>query len=445
MSWPSFLSLPTELHNLILSHLTQACSLYAVSQTCRYLSILVAPYLFNSAVNAKDSYALRWATSVNNTELMTRLLRAGVDVTGREIGNGYSRYRLEEPRGLKYKTALRITLEVGHTDALKILLDHGGAVRSQLLEGSLLLVPVSRGDLPMLEILLEYILSDERSDNGTWVWDDAWDDAVTEAIRSGKIETVEFFLDCGFEFSDPLHQATSEGHIEIARLLLERGVIEDIGGRSLGWDDMTPMDLAAKEGHVHLMELLLGNGAEIDCTSDEGIQPVHRAAESGGDDAVKFLAQNGADVNAPSIDGTTPIHLAARYYQYSTLEVLIDMGGDVNTTDYQGRAALYHAARATEFHEPYNLLTSSPYEVRTYGIDLAWLLLKNGAILDQQDQNGWTAMDVAVQGGRIGMARTLLMARKMEGIEYIADNLEGLYDHFDNMDRDYRWFGSPVV
>jgi ankyrin repeat protein len=121
------------------------------------------------------------------------------------------------------------------------------------------------------------------------------------------------------------------------------------------------------------------------------------------------------------------------------------MGGDVNTTDYQGRAALYHAARATEFHEPYNLLTSSPYEVRTYGIDLAWLLLKNGAILDQQDQNGWTAMDVAVQGGRIGMARTLLMARKMEGIEYIADNLEGLYDHFDNMDRDYRWFGSPVV
>jgi hypothetical protein len=43
------------------------------------------------------------------------------------------------------------------------------------------------------------------------------------------------------------------------------------------------------------------------------------------------------------------------------------------------------------------------------------------------------------------MARTLLMARKMEGIEYIADNLEGLYDHFDNMDRDYRWFGSPVV
>jgi hypothetical protein len=81
MSQSSFLSLPTELHNLILSHLTKASSLHAISQTCRYLSVLVAPYLSISAVKSKNSIALRWATSVNNTELMTRLLHADVIVS----------------------------------------------------------------------------------------------------------------------------------------------------------------------------------------------------------------------------------------------------------------------------------------------------------------------------------------------------------------------------
>ncbi|KAF8535876.1 hypothetical protein BDD12DRAFT_853539 [Trichophaea hybrida] len=84
MSRSSFLSLPTKLRNLILSHLTKASSLHAVSQTCRYLSVLVAPHLFISAVKSKNSIALRWATSVNNTELMTRLLHAGVNVSAKD-------------------------------------------------------------------------------------------------------------------------------------------------------------------------------------------------------------------------------------------------------------------------------------------------------------------------------------------------------------------------
>jgi ankyrin repeat protein len=428
----SFLSLPTELHNLILSHLSEAYNLHAVSRTCRYLSTLVAPYLFSSAVKAKHSHALRWAASVNNVEFMTRLLRAGVDVSATEIRDegGFGRRKLG---GLKYKTALEITLEAGHMEALRVLWDHGDTVRGQLLKGGMLLAPVVRGDLPMLELLLEYIPSGQLDERGNL----AWDHVISVAIGSGKVETVEFFLDRGFRVSDPLHQAASEGHLDIAKLLLERGVIEDIGGRSAWWNHMTAMDLAAKFGQVHLMELVLENGAEVDCTSEEGIKPVHYAAESGGVDAVKFLVQNGVDVNAPSNDGTTPIHEAARYNQYSTLEALIEMGGDVNVPDNDHHAALYHAARASP---ALHILRSEGDDAYTYGVDLAWLLLRNGAVVDQRDLSGLTAKDAAVRGGWIGMAKTLSMASTAGGIENVADSLEELYENLNEMDRDDEWF-----
>jgi ankyrin repeat protein len=436
MSRSPFLSLPTEIHNLIFSYLKKARKLYALSRTCRYFSVLAAPYLFKLAVKKKNAYVLRWAASINNATLMQRLLHAGVDVSATESRSLFDYFGEERAGSREFKTALEITLEAGHIDALKVLLDHGGAVRVQLpiilRTSSLLQSPTTRCDIPMLEMLLEYVPLDQRNDGGYLVWGSV----VSGMVESGKTQIVGFFLDLGWEFdaSTSLHDAASGGHTGVASLLLERGIIEDIDARTKRWDGMSALDLAAKTGKIDLIELLMDKGAKLD-TSEDGITPAHIAAEYGCDDALEFLVHRGVDVNAASDEGTTPIHIATLHYHYSTLELLIRMGGDVNARDSKGHAALYHAAKADDFYGQFYDSPGSPDIARTYGVNLAWLLLRNGAALDQQDNNGWTAMDAAVWGGRIGMARVLLMARKLEGIENFASSLEELYESLEKAHR----------
>jgi len=414
MSRSPFLELPPELHALIFSHLSQARSLYFVSLTSRYLSILAAPHLFKFAITERNAYTLRWAASVNNTSLMTRLLHAGVDASATEVIDGCCMEMRPEMHGLDYRTALDIAVQARNLDALNVLLEHGSAVRARDLARSLTLTIAVYDPLPMLDMLLEYIPPYHRCDGGYLVWGNA----ASTAVGSGKRDVVEFFLDRGVEFSaDPLHIAVSLQRVGIARLLLERDAIADIGARSYKWSDMTALDLAAKDGGVEFISLLLQNGAKVDCASSDGIQAVHRVAECGKDEALETLVRHGADVNAAANNGTTPMHLAARYNWYSTLQALIEMGGDVNATDNDGHAALYHAAKALCSHR-------SGYRGQrgAWGVDLAWLLLRSGARLDN------TIINAATREGRVGMARALRLAKKMQGIENVAASLEELYD-----------------
>jgi ankyrin repeat protein len=50
----------------------------------------------------------------------------------------------------------------------------------------------------------------------------------------------------------PLHMASQEGHLEVARLLLDRGARVDAWDR----DDNTPSSLASQRRHVGISQLL---------------------------------------------------------------------------------------------------------------------------------------------------------------------------------------------
>jgi len=332
------------------------------------------------------------------------------------------------------QTALQIALETGHTEALKVLLDHSSTVTAQLPKDDYLRSPATRGHLRMLEMLLEHIPRDQQLLNGGLL---VWDWMASVAVSAGNVETVQFFLDQGLPFSDPLHDAAHRGRPEVARLLVEGVKQLDISARSEKWNDMTAMDLAAKYGNVNMIEQLLDYGAEVDCVAEDGMQPIHHAAECGEADAVVCLVQKGADVDAKSDYGLTPIHLATCEDNYSALEALIAMGGDVNATDNDGHAALYYTTKAFDLEQPFRTLRYNVAGSR--GVDLAWLLLRNGADPEHKDCIGWTAMDAAVRSGRIGLARTLLMARTIEGIENVPDTLEALYNCLVDMERDDDW------
>jgi ankyrin repeat protein len=86
----------------------------------------------------------------------------------------------------------------------------------------------------------------------------------------------------------PLMLAAINNHLELAKVLIERGA--DVN--KPGW---TPLHYAATRGHREMMRLLLDNEAYIDSESDNGTTPLMMAAYYASPLAVKLLLEEGAD------------------------------------------------------------------------------------------------------------------------------------------------------
>ena len=76
---------------------------------------------------------------------------------------------------------------------------------------------------------------------------------------------------------------------------------------------VTALRFAAQFGHVDLARLLLDRGAKVDAASKDGMTPLMAAAEAGQAEAVALLLARGADANARAgAGGTTNALLLAR-------------------------------------------------------------------------------------------------------------------------------------
>ena len=115
---------------------------------------------------------------------------------------------------------------------------------------------------------------------------------------------------------------------------------------------------------------------------------------SGGDSQAKFLSRTtGADPTIPTTDGTTPLMVAAGLYSHrgsfrrfeargwtddilAAVALCLDLGNDVNAINEVGDTALHGAAYRG-------------------ALDVAQLLIDNGAKLDATDTRGLTPLAVA--------------------------------------------------
>ena len=87
----------------------------------------------------------------------------------------------------------------------------------------------------------------------------------------------------------PLFGASADGHVEVVRLLLEKGAnINTAKVTSSGW---MPLSGASANGHVEVVRLLLEKGADIDTADEDGQTPLSWAAEKGHAAVVTLLQQ----------------------------------------------------------------------------------------------------------------------------------------------------------
>lgn len=150
------------------------------------------------------------------------------------------------------------------------------------------------------------------------------------AVREGNTRKVALLVDhllvvgdvdreytYGGHETNPLIDACSRGHLEVARLLIERGGA-DVNKRV---GRQTPLYVAAKEGHTAIVKLLLKNGAEL--------QP---RTSTRRDSAV-------AELPGGSLFRDTPLHAAIRQHHHDVVTALLGSGASFLSPDYAGDTA----------------------------------------------------------------------------------------------------------
>ncbi|CAL1545329.1 unnamed protein product [Lymnaea stagnalis] len=217
-----------------------------------------------------DSGSLYHAVVENNVDRLIELLEQG--------GNVDEFY--EDTMNISSKSLLHICCGKGHTECLKVLIQHGAQ----------LTVRDKWGQTPLM-----YSVSIQFPE-------------IAKVLLDADAELVK----CQDKFGkSPLHCAVETGSEELVRLLLEYGA--DVNIRC--HEGLTPlMNCCTQDpdgGRTGVMKILLEAGAMFDLTDYRGKRTaLHVAVLSGNAHAVELLIGAGADVN--NIDKTlhTPLTLA---------------------------------------------------------------------------------------------------------------------------------------
>lgn len=95
----------------------------------------------------------------------------------------------------------------------------------------------------------------------------------------------------------PLHLACHQGHLKVARLLLEAWAPVDDRDEAA----TAPLHLAAQKGDIDIIRLLLQCGADKDALDESGWTPVFFASWKGHAAAARMLLQAGANARVNGV------------------------------------------------------------------------------------------------------------------------------------------------
>ncbi|KAI9511648.1 ankyrin repeat-containing domain protein [Russula earlei] len=216
------------------------------------------------------------------------------------------------------------------------------------------------------------------------------------ASYHGHMDTIRFLLQSGAAARSqndmghtPLMMASQNGHRDVVRLLLQNGAVVD----SYDNDGWTPLTSASVNGHLDVVRLLLQNGAGVDFRHnnrhDKRIYytPLHLASARGHLMVAELLIQHGAEVNALGPDGGTPLHLVTDPKTLETAQVLPTSDPDLKPSNRGESTPSSH--RAAEGGH----------------LKILELLLRSGADVNIRKTNDKTAIDLALDSGRLDVVR----------------------------------------
>ena len=147
----------------------------------------------------------------------------------------------------------------------------------------------------------------------------------------------------------PLHYAAFLGLTTVLEfLIIEHS--QDVDYRCTD-DGSTPLHLASGEGHVEVARILIKHRANITVQDKDGLTPLHWASRQGRMELTRLLMEYGADVGIQDKAGLTPLHWAARQGRTDIARFLVDYGMGATIQDQDGSASILALWRDTSAAE----------------------------------------------------------------------------------------------
>ena len=184
-------------------------------------------------------------------------------------------------------TPLYVSCKNGHFDAARLLLDNGAEVDRANKDGATpLFVACCNGHVDAARLLLDKGADASRvTKKGT---------TPLGIARKKGHSSIVALLEEHLESTFALHAAARTGDVDAMTQLLEGEAVVDAKK-----DGATPLFVACEKGHVNAAKLLLDKGAEIgseiDRAKEDGTTTLWIACFEGRVDAARLLLDNGAE------------------------------------------------------------------------------------------------------------------------------------------------------
>ncbi|KAK1786610.1 hypothetical protein P4O66_003053 [Electrophorus voltai] len=209
----------------------------------------------------------------------------------------------------------------------------------------------------------------------------------------------------------PVHYAAAKGDLPSLRLLLGHSpnfrwchqttplrLIKIVQPSVVNFqtkNGATPLYLACQEGHLEVVQYLVKEcGAEPSIRANDGMTPLHAAAQMGHNTVIVWLMSfTDVSLSDQDKDGATAVHFAASRGHAKVLGWLLLHGGEI-VKDGWGGTPLHDAAENGE-------------------LECCQILVVNGVDLRIQDQDGFTAADLAEYNGHLQCAKYLRTVENM--------------------------------
>ena len=221
------------------------------------------------------------------------------------------------------------------------------------------------------------------------------------AAASGDVKKVQAILNSKVDIevrnregSTPLYVAAKRGHLNVVKLLAEKGADVNALGGVVGF---TPLHQAAGFYHKEVVRYLLDHGAKVDSKNNLGQTPLTQVAlqEWHPDvEIARMLLDHKANIHYREGTGCPPVLCAAAVGNRNLVALLLDRGANVNDKNSYGLSPLYIAV--AERH---------PAVVR--------LLIRKGAD-PKMTYRGMVPLQKAFQTNQLELSEILGMSRRVE-------------------------------
>ena len=134
------------------------------------------------------------------------------------------------------------------------------------------------------------------------------------AVRYGRAESVNFFLECGADVtarlkdgSTLLHLASRWGHVDVVRFLFKHGM-DATALNKHGWN---ALHLASRWGHLQVARFLLDHDADPRTQNKYGWTPLRLALQGGHVEVARLLRERGANTTGMDEQAVPSSHAAS--------------------------------------------------------------------------------------------------------------------------------------